>query len=143
MMLMSTVPGSIARRTSSGSPTPQESTGTTISRNPSRRWEIAAAGEHGWVLDGRGDDVVALAQSRERDPRYREVVRLAPARREDDPSGSPQSSAATSDRACATAAAAVAPCACALEGFPKWRSRYGRIASSTSAAIGVVALWSR
>jgi hypothetical protein len=79
--------------------------------------QVAAGGEHGRVLDGRGDDVVALAEAGERDARDREVVGLAPA--------------------------AVAPSACALEGFPKSRSRYWRIDSSTAGAIGVVALWSR
>jgi hypothetical protein len=84
------------------------------------------------MLDGRRDDVVALAQTRERDSGDGEVVGLAAARREHGPFGVAPSSAATSRRARATAPAAVAPSSCPLEGFPKSRSRYGRITASTS-----------
>ena len=58
-------------------------------------------------------------------------------------SGCAPISAATCSRAVSTAAFAARPNGWSLDGFPKWVVRYGHIASATSAAIGVVALWSR
>jgi hypothetical protein len=56
------------------------------------------------------------------------------------PSGSQPSSAATCARARSTASWAALPYSCALDGLPNSSSKYGRIASRTSGAIGVVAL---
>ena len=104
-------------------------------------FEVTACGEDRRMLDRRGDDVVAARREAARATPLiarlsaslplavkTTLVRLAAEQRRDlRARGS-------------TARWATAPYLCALEGLPNRSSRYGRIASRTSGAIGVVAL---
>ncbi len=92
------------------------------------------------MLDRRGDDVIALTEKPEGYALDRQVVGLTPAGGEDDALRLAAEQRRDLGSGGLTARCATAPYRCALEGLPKRSSRYGRIASRTSGAIGVVAL---
>ena len=143
MIDTSRVSRSISAATASGSTIPSDLTGAYVTLTPSR----CASQAHVSRTAGCSIALVTMCTG------WPANARVTPARArlsasvplpvKTTPCGDAPTSSATCRRAFSTAARAVRPSTCKLDGFPKQSSRYGCSAARTRGSIGVVAALSK